>query len=128
MPRFSESTRPTSLSLAMWWEIVGWLSPSPAVKSQMQMGALDFHKEAAMVRRVGSASAFMSAAVLAAQDASTSGSPQHTPRWRRTGSSFSFVTRRSYENPSTFVDGYGRLNPSTNVDGFSYDRRVTKLK
>ena len=30
----------------MWWEIVGWLSSRPAVKSQMQIGACAFQSDA----------------------------------------------------------------------------------
>src|SRR5438093_606455 len=33
----------------MWWLIVGWLSPRPAVKSQTQIGALAFQSDASMV-------------------------------------------------------------------------------
>src|ERR1700682_3748705 len=95
MPRFAESTRPAALSLAMWWEIVGWLSPRPAVKSQMQIGSFAFHSDASMVSRVGSASDFISWEVAFAQSSLTTGSAQHSPRSRRTGSSFN-ATPQSY--------------------------------
>src|SRR5579864_7065526 len=102
MPRFSESTRPASFSLAMWCEMVGWPRPRPAVKSQMQIGPSAFHSDASMVRRVGSANAFINLEVLAAQFGLTAGSSQHAPRSLIIGA-FN-ATRQSYENPSTVVD------------------------
>src|SRR5216684_2032596 len=80
MPRFSDSTSPAALSLAMWCEMVGCVSSRPAVKSQMQMGASAFQREASIVRRVGSASAFIKSDVSFAQVSLTTGKAQHSPR------------------------------------------------
>src|ERR1700682_546856 len=110
MPRFSDSTRPASLSFAMWCEIVGWVSSRPAVKSQMQIGASAFHSDAIMVRRVGSASAFIRSEVWFAQLALTLGSSQQAPRSRSTGGSL-IAMDNIVRNPSTDVDGYARLQP-----------------
>src|SRR5713226_7588233 len=95
MLSFSLSTRPASFSLAMWCEIVDWLSSRSAVKSQMQIGDFAFQRAATIVSRVGSASAFMRLAASSAHSTSTTGSTQHSPRCRRTGSCFS-ATDRSY--------------------------------
>src|SRR6202165_3691141 len=115
MPRFSDSTRPASLSFAMWCEMVGWVSSRPAVKSQMEMGASAFHSDAIMVSRVGSASAFIRSEVWFAHLALTLGSSQHAPRSRSTGSSLIamtalYATHRQMSmgvigfNPSKFID------------------------
>src|SRR3982074_2152463 len=67
--------------------MVGWLSPRPAVKSQTQIGASAFHREAIMGRRAGSASAFIKSEVWFAQLSFTFGSSQQVPRSRSIGSS-----------------------------------------
>src|SRR5260370_14012963 len=96
MPCFCDSTSPAALSVAMWWEMVGWVSPRPAVKSQMQIGASAFHREASIVRRVGSARAFMKSDVSFAQLSLTTGNAQHAPRSLATLSSL-IATAASYE-------------------------------
>src|ERR1700674_1026798 len=111
MPRFSDSTRPASLSFAMWCEMVSWVSSRPAVKSQMQMGASAFHSDAIMVSRVGSASAFIRLEVWFAHLVLTLGSSQHAPRSRSTGSSL-IAMDSIVRNPSTDVDGGDRLQPT----------------
>src|SRR5690349_4552418 len=78
----------------MWWEIVGCVRSRLAVKSQMQTGCFAFHRALIMVSRVGSASAFIKVAVSSAHPASTSGSAQHTPRSRTTGSSLSAIATK----------------------------------
>src|SRR5260370_36036810 len=85
--------------------MVGWVRPRPAVKSQTQMGASAFHNEATMVRRVGSASAFISSALSSAQLSLTIGRAQHTPRSRITGSSLT-ATKSMLHYPSTNIDGF----------------------
>src|SRR5438094_203126 len=98
----------------MWCEMVGCVRPRPAVKSQMHIGAAAFHREATMVRRVGSASAFNSAALISAQSPLTRGSSQHTPRSRMTGSSLT-ATTRMLQYPSTIIDGFGRGKPMSEI-------------
>src|SRR5437660_11852356 len=114
IPRFSDCTTPASFSFAMWCEMVGCVRPRPAVKSQMHIGAAAFHREATMVRRVGSASAFNSAALISAQSPLTRGSSQHTPRSRMTGSSLT-ATTRMLQYPSTILDGFGRGKPMSEI-------------
>jgi len=105
MPRFSDSTRPASFNLAMWCEMVGWLKPRPAVKSQMQMGPSAFDSAASIVTRVGSASAFMSSARRSAQALLTLGIAQQTPRSRITGKSLT-ATKEMIRYPSMVIDGF----------------------
>src|SRR5215469_16543521 len=88
----------------MWCEMVGWVNPRPAVKSQMQIGPSALISEAIMRRRVGSASAFMSSVRRPAQRASTAGRAQHTPRSLITGSSLT-ITDPMLQYPSINVDG-----------------------
>src|SRR5260370_8732431 len=85
--------------------MVGWVRSRPPVKSQTQMGASAFHNEATMVRRVGSASAFISSAISSAQLSLTTGRAQHTPRSRITGSSL-IATKSMLQYPSTNIDGF----------------------
>src|SRR5260370_5602365 len=85
--------------------MVGWVRSRPPVKSQTQMGASAFHNEATMVRRVGSASAFISSALSSAQLSLTTGRAQHTPRSRITGSSL-IATKSMLQYPSTNIDGF----------------------
>src|SRR5450759_461042 len=117
MPRFSESTRPASLSFAMWCEMVGWLSPRPAVKSQTQIGASPFHRDASIVRRVGSASAFSSSEVWLAQLSFTTGSSQHAPRSLSTRNSL-IAIRQSYEiHRHLSMDTLGSTHRSSSIKG-----------
>src|SRR5215472_18583391 len=104
MPFFCDSTRPARFSFAMWCEMVGWVSPRPAVKSQMQIGPSALISEAIIRRRVGSASAFMSSARRPAQRRSTAGRAQHTPRSLITGSSLT-ITDPMLQYPSISIDG-----------------------
>src|SRR2546421_6801982 len=108
MPRFSDSTRPASLSFAMWCEMVGWVRPRPAVKSQMQIGAAALHSEATIVSRVGSPNAFIRSARLSAQVSLTRGRLQHTPLTLSPAGERGMVF-----NPTTPMLQY----PSTNIDG-----------
>src|SRR5579872_6038964 len=102
----------------MWCEMVGCPNPRPAVKSQMQIGASAFHKEATMVRRVGSDNAFINVDVLAAQSDLTLGSSQHSPRSRMTGSGFS-ATRQIIRQPIDIGrwDVLGSTHRSSSIKG-----------
>src|ERR1700693_151351 len=120
MPRFSESTKPASLSFAMWCEMVGWLSPRPAVESQMQIGASAFHSDASMVRRVGSASVFISSEVSFAQRSFTTGSSQHAPRCLCPGNVEGRVIamRQSYETHRHLsMDPLESIHRSSSIKG-----------
>src|SRR5207302_3834534 len=106
--RFSDSTRPASLSFAMWCEMVGWVRPRPAVKSQMQIGDAALHSEATIVRRVGSPNAVIRSARRSAQVSLTRGRLQHTPLTLSPAGERGMVF-----NPTTPMPQY----PSTNIDG-----------
>src|SRR2546427_2941971 len=89
----------------MWCEMVGWVRPRPAVKSQMQIGDAALHSEATIVRRVGSPNAFINEALVSAQSSLTRGSSQQTPRSRITVSTLT-ATTMTLQYPSTIIDGF----------------------
>ncbi len=65
----------------MWCEMVDWLNPKAAVKSQTQIAASELDRHATILSRVGSASAFSSSLVSKAQPPSAGTvTSQHTPR------------------------------------------------
>src|SRR5207244_2772660 len=93
----------------MWCEMVGWVRPRPAVKSHTQMGDAALHREATIVRRVGSPNAFISEALVSAQSSLTRGSSQQTPRSRITGSCLT-ATSMMLHYPSTIIDGFRSMD------------------
>src|SRR5579872_2561028 len=118
MPFFSQSTSPASRSFAMWWETVACASSRSAVKSQMHTGDFAFQSAATIVRRAGSASAFIRVAVLPAHAGSTSGMAQQTPFSRKTGRSLTAIKRHHTTTHRHLSMGYARIwERSTNIDG-----------
>src|SRR2546427_9206834 len=95
----------------MWCEMVGWVRPRPAVKSQMQIEDAALHSEATIVRRVGSPNAFIRSARLSAQVSLTRGRLQHTPLTLTLSPA---GERGMVFNPTTPMVQY----PSTIIDGF----------
>src|ERR1700730_13853009 len=93
----------------------------------MQIGAFAFHSDATMVSRVGSASAFTRAAGSSPQVASTSGSPQKTPRCFAIGSSLS-ATSWIIREPLTNVDGYviGSTHRHSSIKGRRANERIER--
>src|SRR5258706_1693615 len=101
----------------MWWEIVGWLSLRPAVKSQTQIGTAAFQSDASMVRRVGSASAFIRSEVWFAQLSLTRGRSQQAPRCLGIGSSL-VATPPSYESHRHLsMDALGSTHRRLSIQG-----------
>src|SRR5207249_9886426 len=125
MPTFVISTRPTSRSFAMWWEVVGLLSSKAAVKSQMQPGRVERWSTPTICSRVGSARAFSTptdASTLAGGTVIEGG--QQTPLTRSGRVAF---MANSLAVPLTVVYGFATI-PSITINSLrgehGHDSRI----